>query len=77
MPSESGVHDVQHNKLRHGADMGSLLLLSTIGYVCSLQLPLLLAAAISCIDLILLGRLRNRLKSPSLWWGGIGLCTGS
>ena len=77
MQSESGVHDVQHNKARQGADMAFLLLLSTIGYVCSLQLPLLLAAAISCIDLILLGRLRNRLQSPSLWWGGIGLCTGS
>ena len=67
MQSESGVHDVQHNKPRQGADMASWLLLSTIGYVCNLKLPLLLAAAISCIDLILLSRLRNRLKSPSLW----------
>ena len=67
MQSESGVHDVQHDKPRQGADMASWLLLSTIGYVCSLKLPLLLAAAISCIDLILLSRLRNRLKSPSLW----------
>ena len=35
MPSESGVHDVQHDKPRQGADMVSWLLLSTIGYVVS------------------------------------------
>ncbi|WP_413324716.1 hypothetical protein [Synechococcus sp. MIT S9503] len=62
---------------RKGADMASLLLGAGLGYAINLHLPLLADVTISCIFLILLSRLRNRLKTPSQWWGSIGLCSGS
>ena len=62
---------------RKGADMASLLLGAGLGYAINLHLPLLADVAISCIFLILLSRLRNRLKTPAQWWGSIGLCSGS
>ena len=62
---------------RKGADMASLLLGAGLGYAINLHLPLLTDVAISCIFLILLSRLRNRLKTPAQWWGSIGLCSGS
>ena len=62
---------------RKGADMAALLLGSGIGYAINLNLPLLADVTISCIFLILLSRLRNRLKAPAQWWGSIGLCSGS
>ena len=57
--------------------MASLLLGTGLGYAINLHLPLLADVAISCIFLILLSRLRNRLKTPAQWWGSIGLCSGS
>ena len=62
---------------RKGADMAALLLGAGIGYAINLNLPLLADVAVSCIFLILLSRLRNRLKTPAQWWGSIGLCSGS
>ena len=62
---------------RKGADMASLLLGAGLGYAINLHLPLLADVTISCIFLILLSRLRNRLKTPAQWWGSIGLCSGS
>ncbi|KZR86562.1 hypothetical protein MITS9509_01488 [Synechococcus sp. MIT S9509] len=62
---------------RKGADMAALLLGAGIGYAINLSLPLLADVTISCIFLILLSRLRNRLKTPAQWWGSIGLCSGS
>ena len=62
---------------RKGADMASLLLGAGLGYAINLHLPLLADVTISCIFLILLSRLRTRLKTPSQWWGSIGLCSGS
>ena len=50
---------------RKGADMASLLLGAGLGYAINLHLPLLADVTISCIFLILLSRLRNRLKTPS------------
>ena len=57
--------------------MAALLLAAGIGYAINLNLPLLTDVTISCIFLILLSRLRNRLKTPAQWWGSIGLCSGS
>ena len=62
---------------RKGADMASLLLGAGLGYAINVHLPLLADITISCIFLILLSRLRNRLKTPAQWWGSIGLCSGS
>ena len=62
---------------RKGADMAALLLGAGLGYAINLNLPLLTDVTISCIFLILLSRLRNRLKTPAQWWGSIGLCSGS
>ena len=62
---------------RKGADMAALLVGAGIGYAINLNLPLLSDVTISCILLILLSRLRNRLKTPAQWWGSIGLCSGS
>ena len=77
MPNSSSLQHLQCKKPRRGAEMGSLLLASAVGYIGNYKLPLLLTAAISCSLLILLSRLRNRLKSPTQWWGVIGLCSGS
>ena len=57
--------------------MAALLLGAGIGYAINLNLPLLADVTVSCIVLILLSRLRNRLKTPAQWWGSIGLCSGS
>ena len=62
---------------RKGADMAALLLGAGLGYAINLNLPLLADVTVSCIFLILLSRLRNRLKTPAQWWGSIGLCSGS
>ena len=62
---------------RRGADMVALILGAILGYAINLNLPLLTDVTISCIFLILLSRLRNRLKTPAQWWGSIGLCSGS
>ena len=62
---------------RKGGDMAALLLGAGIGYAINLNLPLLADVTVSCIVLILLSRLRNRLKTPVQWWGSIGLCSGS
>ena len=62
---------------RRGADMVALILGAGLGYAINLNLPLLTDVTISCIFLILLSRLRNRLKTPAQWWGSIGLCSGS
>ena len=62
---------------RKGADMASLLLGAGLGYAINVHLPLLADITISCIFLILLSRLRNRLRTPAQWWGSIGLCSGS
>ena len=62
---------------RKGADIVALLLGAGLGYAINVHLPLLTDVTISCIFLILLSRLRNRLKTPAQWWGGIGLCSGS
>ena len=62
---------------RKGSDMASLLLGAGLGYAINMHLPLLADVTISCIFLILLSRLRNRLKTPAQWWGSIGLCSGS
>ena len=57
--------------------MVALILGAGLGYAINLNLPLLTDVTISCIFLILLSRLRNRLKTPAQWWGSIGLCSGS
>ena len=62
---------------RKRGDMAALLLGAGIGYAINLNLPLLADVTVSCIVLILLSRLRNRLKTPVQWWGSIGLCSGS
>ena len=62
---------------RKGADVASLLLGAVVGYAINLNIPLLADVTVSCIVLILLSRLRNRLKTPAQWWGSIGLCSGS
>ena len=77
MQRESDHQELLYMKPRQTSDLACLLLTSAVGYICNLKLPLLLAAAISCILLILISRLRHRLKSPTRWWTGIGLCSGS
>ena len=62
---------------RKGAEIVALLVGAGLGYVINLKLPLLLAVSVSCILLILLSRLRNRLRTPAQWWSSIGLCSGS
>ena len=62
---------------RKGADMAALLIGAGIGYAINLNLPLLADVTVSCIVLILLSKLRNRLKTPMQWWGSIGVCSGS
>ena len=62
---------------RKGAEIVALLVGAGLGYMINLKLPLLLAVSVSCILLILLSRLRNRLRTPAQWWSSIGLCSGS
>ena len=77
MKTPSDQEQLLKQNPRKGADMAALLLGSGIGYAINLNLPLLTDVTISCIFLILLSRLRNRLKTPAQWWGSIGLCSGS
>ena len=77
MENPSDPQQLLKQNPRRGADMAALLLGAGIGYAINLNLPLLTDVTISCIFLILLSRLRNRLKTPAQWWGSIGLCSGS
>ena len=60
-----------------GSDLSALFISAAIGYVVTLIAPLFAGLIISCILLILVSRLRNRLHQPLLWWLGTGLCSGS
>ena len=64
-------------KPHRGADLSALFISAAIGYIITLIAPLFAGLIISCLLLILLSRLRNRLHQPLLWWSGIGLCSGS
>ncbi len=64
-------------KPRRGSDLSALLISAAIGYFITLTASLFAGLVISCLLLILLSRLRNRLHQPLLWWSGIGLCSGS
>ena len=77
MENPSDPRQLLKQNPRKGTDMAALLLGAGIGYAINLNLPLLTDVTISCIFLILLSRLRNRLKTPAQWWGSIGLCSGS
>ena len=77
MKTPSDQEQLLKQNPRKGADMAALLMGAGIGYAINLNLPLLTDVTISCIFLILLSRLRNRLKAPAQWWGSIGLCSGS
>ena len=63
-------------KPRRGSDLSALLISAAIGYFITLTASLFAGLVISCLLLILLSRLRNRLHQPLLWWSGIGLCSG-
>ncbi len=69
MENPSDPQQLLKQNPRKGADMAALLLGAGIGYAINLNLPLLTDVTISCIFLILLSRLRNRLKTPAQWWG--------
>ena len=77
MENPSDPQQLLKQNPRRGADMVALILGAGLGYDINLNLPLLTDVTISCIFLILLSRLRNRLKTPAQWWGSIGLCSGS
>ena len=77
MENPSDPQQLLKQNPRRGADMVALILGAGLGYAINLNLPLLTDVTISCIFLILLSRLRNRLKTPAQWWGSIGLCSGS
>lgn len=77
MKTPSDQEQLLKQNPRKGGDMAALLMGAGIGYAINLNLPLLTDVTISCIFLILLSRLRNRLKAPAQWWGSIGLCSGS
>ncbi len=64
-------------KPHRGSDLSALFISAAIGYVVTLIAPLFSGLIISCLLLILLSRLRNRLQQPLRWWSGIGLCSGS
>ena len=64
-------------KPHRGSDLSALFISASIGYVVTLIAPLFTGLIISCLLLILLSRLRNRLHQPLLWWSSIGLCSGS
>ena len=64
-------------KPHRGSDLSTLFISAAIGYVVTLIAPLFAGLSISCLLLILLSRLRNRLHQPLLWWSSIGLCSGS
>lgn len=77
MNTPSDQEQLLKQNRRKGTDMASLLLGAGLGYAINVHLPLLADVTISCVFLILLSRLRNRLKTPAQWWGSIGLCSGS
>ncbi len=77
MNTPSDQEQLLKQNRRKGTDMASLLLGAGLGYTINVHLPLLADVTISCVFLILLSRLRNRLKTPAQWWGSIGLCSGS
>ena len=64
-------------KPHRGSDLSALFISAAIGYVFTLIAPLFTGLIISCLLLILLSRMRNRLHQPLLWWSSIGLCSGS
>jgi hypothetical protein len=64
-------------KPHRGSDLSALFISAAIGYVVTLKASLFAGLIISCLLLILLSRLRNRLHQPLRWWSGIGLCSGS
>jgi len=64
-------------KPHRGSDLSALFISAVIGYSVTLIASLFAGLIISCLLLILLSRLRNRLHQPLLWWSGIGLCSGS
>ena len=64
-------------KPHKGSDLSALFISAAIGYIITLIASLFAGLIISCILLILLSRLRNRLHQPLLWWSSIGLCSGS
>ena len=63
-------------KPHRGSDLSALFISAVIGYSVTLIASLFAGLIISCLLLILLSRLRNRLHQPLLWWSGIGLCSG-
>ena len=65
------------SKPHRGSDLSVLFISAAIGYIVTLITPLFAGLIISCLFLILLSRLRNRLHQPLLWWSSIGLCSGS
>ena len=64
-------------KPHRGSDLSTLFISAVIGYIVPLIASLFAGLIISCLLLILLSRLRNRLHQPLLWWSSIGLCSGS
>ena len=64
-------------KPHRGSDLSVLFISAAIGYIGTLIAPLFAGLIISCLFLILLSRLRNRLHQTLLWWSSIGLCSGS
>ena len=64
-------------KPHRGSDLSTLFISAVIGYIVTLITSLFAGLIISCLLLILLSRLRNRLHQPLLWWSSIGLCSGS
>ena len=64
-------------KPHRGSDLSTLFISAVIGYIVTLKASLFAGLIISCLLLILLSRLRNRLHQPLLWWSSIGLCSGS
>ena len=72
------INETPHKLKPHrGSDLSALFISAAIGYVFTLIAPLFTGLIISCLLLILLSRMRNRLHQPLLWWSSIGLCSGS
>ena len=71
MPTDTSKETQLDLKPNRGADVRALLITAAIGYGITLVAPLFPAVIISCVLLILLSRLRNRLHQPLLWWSGI------
>ena len=67
MTTPSDQEQLLKQNPRKGADVASLMLGAVVGYAINLNIPLLADVTVSCIVLILLSRLRNRLKTPVQW----------